>query len=53
MGTFETDKKNKLLKINQMACDNPDNLGKTLEFKYEIKGNTIIFGDKFYFERVE
>ena len=52
LGTFETDKKNNLLKIRRVACGNPEGLGESFEVKYVIKDDIIIFADKYYFRKV-
>jgi hypothetical protein len=53
LGTFETDKKNNLLRIRNVACDDPDGLGESFEVKYEIKGDIIIFENKYHFKRAK
>jgi hypothetical protein len=53
LGTFETDKKNNLLSIRTVACNDPESLGESFEVKYEIKGDSIIFEDKYHFKKAK
>jgi hypothetical protein len=53
MGTYTTDKENNLLVITPYAVSDTSNLGGFFKVKYEIRGDTIIFVDQYYFTRAE
>jgi hypothetical protein len=53
MGTYTTDKENNLLAIEMLAVNDTAYLGATAKVRYEIRGDTIIFMDQYYFTRAE
>jgi hypothetical protein len=53
LGTYTTDRENNLLVITPYALSDTSQLGGSFKVKYEIRGDTIIFVDQYFFTRAK
>jgi hypothetical protein len=53
MGTYTTDRENNLLVITPYAVSDTSQLGGSFKVKYDIRGDTIIFVDQYFFTRAK